>query len=176
LAGGAVGALLGSGRVLHAQQFLGLRHIAGRFLERLLAVHHARTGLGAQRRNLLCRNLFHCRHGSFHFLVKTPPSRREARGRRSVVRATGSVTPPPPPRSRSPVPPGESPLPSSCGPQSLPAWAGACAARAASCDRLRPRLRPSRSTRAPRRPLRSWPIRAAASGAALRRSRPRSHS
>src|SRR5881296_3664361 len=80
----APGALFGLRRALLAQIVDGLLQVAAGLLQSGFAVHHARAGLGAQLGHQFCGNLFHGRHASFHSLIKTPPSRREARGRRSV--------------------------------------------------------------------------------------------
>src|SRR5712692_6545104 len=74
-------ALLGARGVLHAQQLLGLGCVAARLLERLLAVHHARAGLGAEVSHVLCGDACRLRgHCVLSLLIKTPPSRRTARG------------------------------------------------------------------------------------------------
>src|SRR2546430_3801259 len=55
-------ALVGLGRAFLAQQVDRLLHVAARLLERALAVHHPRTGAGAQLGHELRRNVFHRRH------------------------------------------------------------------------------------------------------------------
>jgi hypothetical protein len=91
----AIGALLGTRGIFDAQHVLGFRQVAARLLERLLAIHHAGAGLGAQLGYHFRRNLFHSRHASFHSLIKTPPSRREARGGGRCVHHGRVVTPSP---------------------------------------------------------------------------------
>src|SRR5882672_288374 len=103
----APGPLVGLGRALLAQDVDAFLQVAAGLFERLLAIHHAGTRAGAQLGHQFCRNLFHCRHCS-SLLIKTPPSRRWAGGRRSVVHPTCPVTP----RPRRRAQPGPAPLPS----------------------------------------------------------------
>src|SRR2546427_5143632 len=58
----AAGPLVGLGGALFAQQVDGLLDVTARFLECLLAVHHAGARPGAELRHQLRGNLFHSRH------------------------------------------------------------------------------------------------------------------
>src|SRR6266545_1071239 len=95
LGGGAVGALLGLRGVFDADHLLRLGHVALGFLERPLAVHHARARAGAELGHLFRVDRFrHRAHFAPHKNAALAPFGRRAAVRGSQTRS-GYASPPP---------------------------------------------------------------------------------